>query len=210
MTKFASVTDDLGGVAPEAKYAGVFGRKVPGSKSYDWMKFRGVIWIVRGKSMSARNVLLWGIVCLPLVLPLRSFGGQTSAANAKDPKDTVLKAEHDLANAEIHLDWAALDRLYAENFTHTHTTGLVQSKAEYMKRLKDGISGLKAIDFSDETVRFFGGTTATVTGHVRVVSAHSPPAYDDTFLEVWVLEKGAWRCAAWAQARHPEEEKEIR
>ena len=56
---------------------------------------------------------------------------------------------------------------------------------------------MKAIDFSDETVRFFGGTTATVTGHVRVVSAHSPPVYDDTFLEVWVLEKGAWRWAAW-------------
>ena len=160
--------------------------------------------------MPARNVLLGGIACLLFVLPMRSFGGQTGTANAKDPKDAVLKAEHDLAVAEIHLDMAALDRLYADNFTHTHTSGLVQSKTEYVKRLKDGISGLKAIDFSDETVRFFGGTTAIVTGHVRVVSAHSPPVYDDSFLEVWVLEKGAWRCAAWAQARHPEEEKEIR
>lgn len=160
--------------------------------------------------MSARNATLFRIACLLLVLPISLFGGQTGATNAMDPKDAVLKAEHDLAVAEIHLDMAALDRLYANNFTHSHTTGLVQSKAEYMKRLKDGISGLKAIDFSDETVHFFGSTIATVTGRVRIVSAHSAPVNDDTFLEVWVLEKGAWRCAAWAQARHPEEEKEIR
>jgi hypothetical protein len=160
--------------------------------------------------MSARSTVLFSVACLLIFLPISSLGGQTGAANGMDPKDAVLKAEHDLAAAEIHLDMAALDRLYANNFTHSHTTGLVQSKPEYMKRLKDGISGLKAIDFSDETVRFFGSTIATVTGHVRIVSAHSAPVNDDTFLEVWVLEKGAWRCAAWAQARHPEEEKEIR
>ena len=156
--------------------------------------------------MSARNALLCGVACLLLVLPMRSIGRQTNAADRKDPKNDVLKAEHDLAMAEIHVDLAALDRLYANNFTHIHSTGLVESKAEYMERLKTGKSQLKANDFSDQTVRFFGGTTATITGHVHHVSSHTDPiGRNDTFLEVWVLEKGTWRCAAWANAQHPQE-----
>jgi hypothetical protein len=72
--------------------------------------------------MPARNALIWGVACLLLVSPMRSFGRQDGAAGGKDAKDAVLKAEHDLAMAEIHVDLAALDRLYADNFTHIHST----------------------------------------------------------------------------------------
>lgn len=156
--------------------------------------------------MLTRGVIFFGICCSLLTVSMCSFGRQTSAVEGKDLKNAVLKAEHDLAVAEIHVDLNALERLYADNYTHSHTTGLVQSKAEYMERLKTGESQLKSIDFSNLTVHLFNGPTATVTGHVRIVSNHGGPfANDDTFLEVWVLEKGSWRCAAWAQARHPQE-----
>jgi Domain of unknown function (DUF4440) len=154
--------------------------------------------------MATRSSLARGTAALVFVfvIPLGFFDAQTDAANDKDAKGAVLKAEHDLAMAEVQVDMKALESLYAENFTHSHTSGLVQSKADYMKHLKSGRSHFKSFDFRDERVHFFGATTATVTAHVRGVSSNSPDGHDDTVLEVWVLEKGAWRCAAWAQARH--------
>jgi hypothetical protein len=170
--------------------------------------------------MSARNAVVWGLACLPLVLPMRSFG-QAGAPRSMDAKDAILEAGREIANAKVHQDLATLDRLFEDNYSHTHSSGRIQSKAEYMESIRTGKSSFKAFEVSNQTVHFFGNIrephVATVTGRYHIVTADG--SHDNTFLEVWVLQtgekqvsgmadvriKGTWRCAGVVQVRLSQE-----
>ena len=155
--------------------------------------------------MSARTVFLWAMFCPLLVMPSPSFGRQASAVRDKDLENDVLKAEEDLAQAEIHADVSAIDRLSADNYTHTHGDGFVESKTDYISDVRTGKRAYNGIRFSDRTVHFFSSTTAIITGHVKITTKNSLPNNnsDDTFLEVWVRDNGTWRCGAWATIHPP-------
>jgi hypothetical protein len=139
--------------------------------------------------------------CAVGFLPARSFAQGSKDA---DREQQVLKAEADLIYAQVHADLPAMDRLYADNYTHTHTSGLIQPKADFVDGFKTGTRKYLAIDTSDKQVKFYSDSTAIVTGHVQINNGSGAPAgQPDSFLEVWVRDHGTWRCAAWAQTKAP-------
>jgi hypothetical protein len=148
--------------------------------------------------MSIRSLFLWTICGVLLTMPGRSSAQQ---ARTSSMESQVLKAQDDLAKAEISGDEDVLNRIFTDGFTHTHSTGWVQEKDGFVKSLLHGQSIYKAIDFSDVVVRFANSTTALVTGHVAITTKRS--SNEDTFMEVFVLENGAWRCAAWVTTPLP-------
>ena len=102
-------------------------------------------------------------------------------------------------HADVKLPW---NRIYADNYTHTHTSGMIQSKADFVDGFRTGTRKYAVVNTSDVTVRFYSDTTATVTGHVTT-TVNTDGAPLDSFLEVWFLDHGNWRCAAWAQTKAP-------
>jgi hypothetical protein len=148
--------------------------------------------------MPVRKLLLWTIFGFLLLMPGRLFAQQARTASMESQ---VLKAQDDLVKAEISGDEDALNRIFTDGFTHTHSTGWVQEKEGFVKSLLHGQSIYKALDFSDVVVRFANNTTALVTGRVAITTKRA--SNEDTFMEVFVLENGAWRCAAWVTTPLP-------
>ena len=148
--------------------------------------------------MPVRSLFLWTICGFLLAIPGRSSAQQ---ARTSSMESQVLKAQDDLVKAEISGDEDALNRIFTDGFTHTHSTGWVQEKEGFVKSLLHGQSIYKALDFSDVVVRFANNATALVTGRVALTTKRS--SNEDTFMEVFVLENGAWRCAAWVTTPLP-------
>jgi hypothetical protein len=148
--------------------------------------------------MVVRSVFLWAFAGVLLIMPGRSFARQSAASNIETE---VLKAQDDLVKAEIRGDRDALNRIFTDGFTHTHSTGWVQEKAGFVTSFEPGQSIYKALDFTDVVVQIASSNTAVVTGHVLITTQRS--SNEDAFLEVFVLDKGTWRCAAWATTPLP-------
>jgi hypothetical protein len=141
--------------------------------------------------MPAGKVFLSAIAGVLLLAACPSFGQQTLVPSVES---AVLKAQDDLVQAEIRGDRDALNRIFTDGFTHTHSTGMVQGKAGYVKLFDTG-SIYKSFGFSHVVVQVLNPSTAVVTGNVVITTIKS--SNEDAFLEVFVLQDKAWRCAAW-------------
>jgi hypothetical protein len=151
--------------------------------------------------MFIKGLSVLAIACAMAFVAVPS-SSQTSKGEEREQQ--VLKAENELNIAQEHADLAAMDHLYADNYTHTHTTGLVQPKADFINGFKTGQRVYNSIEVVDSKVRFYSEITAVVTGHLKL-AANGVPAdpNPDAFMEVWVRDQGAWRCAASALTRPP-------
>ena len=64
------------------------------------------------------------------------LGGRVVAAT--DVEEELVALEHAQAAAVVNLDFAALERVYADDFVFTHGTGVVESKTEWLEALRAG------------------------------------------------------------------------
>ena len=101
----------------------------------------------------------------------------------------ILELTHEVLDAELFSDRAAMDRLFSDAYSHTHQSGLVQNKAEFMAEFAPGAQKYRIAEISDIKVRYFG-SSAIVNGRENINDHHY------LFLCVWVLEQGTWRMAA--------------
>ena len=156
--------------------------------------------------MSIKRISLLTIILAMGLSSVRSYAQDSRSAKGEDQKAQILKTEHDIVNAEINSDQAALNRLLTDSYTHTHVTGIQESKTVFIDGFKTGRRKYKSMDIKDTTVTMTSDTTAIVTGHVWMNNAINTPPPDrgpDSFLEVMVRDHGTWRRAAWAQTRPP-------
>ena len=133
-----------------------------------------------------------------IVLILAS-GQQTTAA------DAVRAAESQRLRALVTADYAALDRLLADDLTYTHSTAKLDTKATYLEPLVSGRTRYQSLEPSDVQVRVYG-TTGVVTGILRSVAlvAGKESRTDMRFTNVWVRRDGRWQMVAWQSTRLPE------
>ena len=83
-----------------------------------------------------------------------------------------------------------MNRLFTDNYTHTHQSGVFQNKAEFIAMFMPGTQKYTIAEISDVQVRHFG-TSAIVNGHENINNHHY------LFSCFWVLDKDKWRMAAW-------------
>ena len=102
-------------------------------------------------------------------------------------------------------DYAALDRLLADDLTYTHSTAKLDTKATYLEPLVSGRTRYQSLEPSDVQVRVYG-TTGVVTGILRSVAlvAGKESRTDMRFTNVWVQRDGRWQMVAWQSTRLPE------
>ena len=125
--------------------------------------------------------------------------------DARDEK-AVMATLEDMAQATIKKDLATLDKIYHPDLTYSHSSAMLQSKAEVLKAAA-GPAVTESMTFHDSTIRVYGNV-ALVRG-VNELRNGTPGAMHDNHLNIlWVLLKGpgprGWQIVARQTTRLPE------
>jgi hypothetical protein len=123
----------------------------------------------------------------------------SAVAFAADSADGVRAASAGWRDAAIKQDKDALDRWLADDLRYAHSSGLMQSKAEYIAAVTKGPSHYESFQESDTKISIYG-TAAVLTG-LEDVKPHKGESYRVRTLEVYVQNNGRWQLAAHQSAR---------
>lgn len=124
---------------------------------------------------------------------------------------TNQQAEQEIRQRETHRfdavvrgDIAALDDILSDDLTYTHTTGVYETKAEFLAKLKSGQLKYEAFTPEDIQVRVYGAT-GVITGvtRVNVQVKGEPLRFRLRFTDVYVKQGDRWRMVAWQATRLP-------
>ena len=111
--------------------------------------------------------------------------------------DALERQEAALYRAQIAGDDAALGPLLGADLRYVHSTGVAETREEYLQGVVDRLYEYGTIATRQRTARM-SGDLAVVTGIVDMtVSARGAPKVPIRLLFslVWTLEGGAWRLA---------------
>jgi len=136
------------------------------------------------------------------ILLLTGVGAVLAAESKPADVEAVRHAEHAWAQAAIKGDVAALDKILADDLTHTHGGGRTESKAQFLEAIRSGTQKYEAIDYGEINVRVYG-STAIVTSepNIRTVNSGQPSSSHSRFLHVFVKQGGTWRMVAHQSTR---------
>ncbi len=106
--------------------------------------------------------------------------------------------------AIVRGDLAALERILSDDLSYTHATGVFETKAEFLDKLKSGQLKYEAFAPEDIRVRVYG-TTGVVTGiaRVRVQVKGELLQFQLRFTDVYVKKDDRWQMVAWQATRLP-------
>lgn len=106
--------------------------------------------------------------------------------------------------AMVQGDFAALDEILSEDLTYTHATGVFETKAEFIAKLKSGRTKYESFAPQDLLVRVYG-TTGIVTGtaRVKVQAGGEHLSFQLRFTDVYMKKGDRWQMVAWQATRLP-------
>jgi hypothetical protein len=136
---------------------------------------------------------------LVLVTSVNSF------AQSKD-ETAVAAAVDALKKAMLDADKTNLEKLTAAELSYGHSSGKVETKAEFVDALVTGKSDFVSIDLSGQTIKIVGNTAIvrhTLSGET---SDNGNKGTVKLFiLTVWQKDKGQWKLLARQAARAPQQ-----
>jgi ketosteroid isomerase-like protein len=101
-------------------------------------------------------------------------------------------------------DTASLEEIMADDAIYTHATGVVETKAEYLAKMKSGEVRYETFAPEELRVRVYG--TAAVLNGIARVTAHVGGEVRNLrllFTDVYVKQGDRWRMVAWQSTRLP-------
>jgi ketosteroid isomerase-like protein len=124
------------------------------------------------------------------------LGVPTYAQNAHVEKE-LITVEHQLMEAVVNRDVAALNQFYADEFISTDADGMVWTKSQDIAIDTDGASRVSSFTQTDLRVQVYG-EMAVVTGRVATKGtlAGGASAGVSRFTDVFVKRDGRWQCVA--------------
>jgi hypothetical protein len=121
-----------------------------------------------------------------------------------DDEKQVLAADDRRYAAMVDADLTALEELFAEELSYTHSSGVRDTKAEYLAKVRSGYYDYHRIDHPVERVVVVGDTAVVVgrmTADLHVDSTRK--TIDNLALAVWTRTSGGWRLLAYAPSPLP-------
>jgi ketosteroid isomerase-like protein len=137
---------------------------------------------------------------------LALFSALALAAAAQDrTAREVVSADMGWAAAIMKMDYAALEKMLADELVYTHSTGLIDTKREYIDNLKTGVQKYNSVQHLDPKVQVYG-TTAILTSGLKMDTTTRGTQQVASFrvIHVWVKRAGAWQLAAHQTTRLPQ------
>jgi len=120
-----------------------------------------------------------------------------AAPAAAQSGDDLRQAEQAWANAVTQRDFSALERLLHDDLIYAHSTGLIETKNQYVGRLRTGAQRYDRIEHEKITVKLHGNA-AVVHAIVRMTGEADKRPFDNRLmmLHLWVRQGNQWRLAA--------------
>jgi hypothetical protein len=154
-------------------------------------------------------VMMRTAVLLAALLAAPAPSGAQGPDRALDPDprtEQELRAlRRELSESLARGDRAALERILADGFMFVHSTGVVETREEYIGRAAaaGGTAPRPQFEFGEERIRVYAGTTAVWTA--RSVRRATPTSPEITLRSTDVLVKvdGRWRWASVHSTRLP-------
>lgn len=128
----------------------------------------------------------------------------SAAAQGNKVEQTILQLEKDWIAALINADTAALEKIYSDSLTYTHSNSNTDTKAIYIANLKAGKTKYVSLVHSDVKVRVYGTTALhTSTTAIKLISNGQESSFSVKMLHVYVKEGKTWRMVAHQTTRLP-------
>jgi ketosteroid isomerase-like protein len=137
------------------------------------------------------RVVVWGV----LLFVVASMEAATPPG--KDVRD-VTQLVKDTHSAIVRRDHAFLERTWADEYLHVHSTGAVRTRAQWLADHRAGRTRLEYSRPDDIQVRIYGDT-AVALYRVRAkgrVAGRERPEGDYRVMRVFVRRNGRWQCVA--------------
>lgn len=130
-----------------------------------------------------------------LALSLALLG--SPQANKETVEQHLIRLKHEMGQAYVVRDIAALERLYADDYTVTDSEGNTTNKTQEIDRLRTGKSTYESTSYEDVKVRVYGDTAIVAgRGTVKGRNADGPFHTEYHSTNVFVKQKGVWRAVA--------------
>jgi hypothetical protein len=119
--------------------------------------------------------------------------------------EEIIKMEDRRLKAMTQTDTAALDQILADDLTYTHSSGMLETKAQFIDSLKSGRVKYESVECDEVKVRDYGAT-AVVTGfaNFKVQSGGRGTSFRVRFTDIYVNRGDLWQMVAWQSTRLPE------
>jgi len=139
-------------------------------------------------------------VAVALLVAARSL-----ATAEKSAAETVRALDAERTRAMVAGDVAALDRIFATDALYTHSTGIAESKSEFIGKIQSGDRKYRSMACRDVRVRVAGGA-AIVTGNVdgEVEVGGKSVSLSLVFTAVYLQKAGRWELASYQSTKLPE------
>lgn len=137
---------------------------------------------------------------------LTAQGGKTPTGTPGKIKDELIKIEREIGRANLQCDYSYFEKIEAEEFIFTDSTGHVSNKRDDMAGEKDCHKSDGTYDVDDTDVRLYP-LSAVITG--RVITTHKNAEGKvitrlSRFTDVFVWRDGTWQLVAGHSSRIPE------
>jgi len=122
-----------------------------------------------------------------------------TVAQSKDVNDVAAAVEA-FRIATIAADKSALDKLTANELSYGHSSGRLETKAQFIEALTSGKSGFSSIELSDQTINIVDNT-ALVRHVFNGASRRESSTVKLSILTVWFQQQGQWKMVARQAAK---------
>jgi ketosteroid isomerase-like protein len=125
-------------------------------------------------------------------------------AQSKD-ETAVATAVESLRKAMLDADKANLDKYTAPELSYGHSSGRVETKAEFVESLVTGKSDFTSINLTDQTIKMAGNTA--IVRHVLAGETNdngNKATVKLSILTIWQKQKGEWKLLARQAVRLPQ------
>jgi ketosteroid isomerase-like protein len=125
------------------------------------------------------------------------LAGLCLPALAAPGEEEIQATEKAWAAAVVAQDFAKLDQFLSANLIYAHSTGAVESKDEYLKRLHTGAQKYEAIEYDKTAVHVYGDT-AVAHSHLTMRGTSNGAPFNNRLMmmHVWVKAGGRWQLTA--------------
>ncbi len=120
---------------------------------------------------------------------------EVTKAKMTPAKQEIEKVEHEWAQALLNENVTKLETILADNLQYTRSNGKVETKASYLKSLRDGTTKYSLVK-RDNSKIIVNGDTAIVTARWKAKLQNKPnPPLETTarYTHVYVKKDGRWQ-----------------
>ena len=134
-----------------------------------------------------------------------AFAGAVQAAGCEPiTADEAVRAEDARYAAQMSNDFAAMERLIADDLVYIHSSSLVDNKQTYIESMRTGAVKYRVMRRSEVVARTFGCVaTLTGNGNFDVTVNDKEMTVDLRFHAIWAKRDGKVQFISWQATRLP-------